>query len=204
MLHLLLEYAYPLMIPLSLVEGPLVALAGGAGAASGRINPFIVYAIVMGGGLFQDVVYYWLGRWAISSDKVRRFAERVGAVRKTLDPLEAAWRHRMFATLAASKFAYGLYAPILVSAGMAKAAFWPFLGESLALSAVVLAGWLGLGFALGSSYGALGAAANWIMGGLGLAAVLALFLIARYARKTLKVRKPDPTAERSSRPSRPA
>jgi membrane protein DedA with SNARE-associated domain len=200
MLHLLLQYAYPLMIPLSLIEGPLVALAGGAGAASGRINPFLVWVIVMGGGLFQDVVYYWLGRWAIGSDKVRRFAERVGWVRQTLGPLAAAWNQRMFATLVASKFAYGLYAPILVSAGMAKAPFWRFLGESMALSAVVLAGWLGLGFGLASSYGALGAAANWVMLGLGVVAIVALFLLARYARKRLKVRKPG----EPNRPSRPA
>jgi len=191
MLHLLLQYAYPLMIPLSLIEGPLVALAGGAGAASGRINPYLVYAIVMGGGLFQDVVYYWLGRWAIGSRSVRRFAECVGWVRQTLDPLSASWNQRMFATLVASKFAYGLYAPILVSAGMAKAPFWRFLGESMVLSAVVLAGWLGFGYGLASSYGALGAAANWVMGGLGVVAIVALVLLARYARKCLKVRKPQ-------------
>ena len=196
MLHLLLQYAYPLMIPLSLIEGPLVALAGGAGAASGRINPYLVYAIVMGGGLFQDVVYYWLGRWAIGSRSVRRFAECVGWVRQTLDPLSASWNQRMFATLVASKFAYGLYAPILVSAGMAKAPFWRFLGESMALSAVVLAAWLGLGYGLGSSYGALGAAANWVMLGFGMVAIVALVLLARYARKRLNLhrsgrREPD-------------
>jgi len=199
MLQLLLQYAYPLMIPLSLIEGPLVALAGGAGAASGRINPFVVWAIVMGGGLFQDVVYYWLGRWAIGSHKVRRFAERVGWVRRTLGPLEAAWNQRMFATLVASKFAYGLYAPILVSAGMAKAPFWRFLGESLALSAVVLAGWLALGYGLGSSYGALGADANWAMAVLGVAAIAALVLLARYARGRLNLHA-DSAASRQGSP----
>jgi membrane protein DedA with SNARE-associated domain len=202
MLHLLLQYAYPLMIPLSLIEGPLVALAGGAGAASGRINPFFVYAIVMGGGLFQDVTYYWLGRRAIGSQKVRRLAERVGMMKTALCPLEIAWRREMFATLVASKFAYGLYAPILVSAGMAKAPFWRFLGESMALSAVVLAGWLGLGYGLGSSYGALGTAANWIMLGLGVVAIVALFLVARYARRRLRAQKPG--QGEPSRPTRPA
>jgi membrane protein DedA with SNARE-associated domain len=202
MLQLLLQYAYPLMIPLSLIEGPLVALAGGAGAASGKINPFVVWAIVMGGGLFQDLAYYGLGRWAVGSGKVRRLAERVGWVRETLGPLQAAWSRKMFVTLLASKFAYGLYAPILVSAGMAGAPFWRFLGESLALSAVVLAGWLGLGFGLVHSYGALGAAANWVMAGLGAVAIVALVLLARYARKCLKLQQPK--AAGPSRPTRPA
>jgi len=35
----LLSYAYPVMIPLSLIEGPTVALAVGAGTASGVVSP---------------------------------------------------------------------------------------------------------------------------------------------------------------------
>jgi membrane protein DedA with SNARE-associated domain len=131
-------------------------------------------------------------------------AQRLGAVRKTLGPLEIAWRREMFATLVASKFAYGLYAPILVSAGMAKAPFWRFLGESMALSAVVLAGWLGLGFGLASSYGALGAAANWVMLGLGVVAVATLFLLARYARRRLNLHRPKPKDGEPSPSKRPA
>ncbi|HEX4197426.1 MAG TPA: hypothetical protein VHZ26_08290 [Caulobacteraceae bacterium] len=183
MLQLLIAYAYPLMIPLSLVEGPMVALAAGVGAAMGRINPFYAYAIVMGGGLFQDVAYYWLGRWSISSARVRAFAQRTRLISKALRPMEEAWRHRMFATLVASKFAYGLYAPILISAGVAKAPFWRFLGQSMALSAVVLAGWLAAGFAFGRAYGTLGHTASWIMAGLGIVALAGLFFIARQARK---------------------
>lgn len=185
MLHILLAYAYPVMIPLSLVEGPLVALAGGIGAATGRINPFYTYAIVMGGGLFQDVVYYWLGRWAMHSDRARAFVKRTGLDRKALEPLKTAWRERMFATLVASKFAYGLYAPILVSAGMARAPFWRYLGQSMGLSALVLAGWLGAGLGIGRAYGSFGRFASWAMGGLGVMAIVALFAIGRYARGRL-------------------
>lgn len=185
MLHLLIAYAYPLMIPLSLVEGPLVALASGVGASMGRINPWFAYGIVMGGGLFQDVVYYWLGTLVMKSDKVRRLAERTRLVRDTFKPLQAAWRDKTFATLAASKFAYGLYAPIIVSAGMAKAPYWRFLIESLILSGVVLAAWLGAGFGFAKAYGSLGRDASWIMGGLGVVAIAGLFFIGRFARTRL-------------------
>jgi membrane protein DedA with SNARE-associated domain len=185
MLHLLIAHAYPLMIPISLVEGPLVALAGGAGAAAGRINPWFVYAIVMAGGLFQDVAYYWIGRWIMCSPKARAMADHLHLTRKSLAPLESAWREKMFATLVASKFAYGLYAPIIVTAGMSKAPYWRFLGESLALSAVVLAGWLIAGLLLGRAYGALGRDASWVMAGLGVVAIGGLFWVGRTARKRL-------------------
>ena len=187
MLHLLLQYAYPLMIPLSLIEGPIVALAGGVGTASGRINPFFVFAIVMGGGLFQDVVYYGLGRWACRSQTMRRRIENMKSVRKVLGPLKMAWRERLFLTLVASKFAYGLYGPILITAGMTKAPFWRYLGESLALSAVVLAAWEAAGFGLARAYGQLGLAANWVMIGLGVLAIGMLWLISRWAKKRLDV-----------------
>lgn len=190
MLHLLLQYAYPLMIPLSLIEGPIVALAGGAGTAAGKINPFVVFAIVMGGGLFQDVAYYGLGRWACRTQKTRAWIENLKPVKQVLGPLKTAWRERLFLTLVASKFAYGLYAPILITAGITKAPFWRYLAESLALSAVVLAGWEAAGFGLARAYGQLGEAANWVMLGLGVLAVGMLWLISRWAKKRLKVETP--------------
>jgi membrane protein DedA with SNARE-associated domain len=189
MLHLLLQYAYPLMIPLSLVEGPIVAMAGGAGAATGKINPLVAYAIVMGGGLFQDVTFYGLGRWARRSERVHRWISRICAVKQVMDPLQAAWRERMFVTLLASKFAYGLYFPIMVSAGLLEAPFWRYLAESILMSAVILAGWEAVGFVLVRAYGQLGPAANWVTFGLGLIGILGLWLIGRWARRRLDLAK---------------
>jgi membrane protein DedA with SNARE-associated domain len=144
----------------------------------------------MGGGLFQDVVYYGLGRAAIGSDKVRAIATRTRLLRDGLGPIQAAWRDRMFATLLASKFAYGLYAPILITAGMAKAPFWRFLGESMSLSALVLAAWLGAGYGLGRAYGGLGHDADWVTAGLGVLGIAGLVFVARYARSHLAQGKP--------------
>jgi membrane protein DedA with SNARE-associated domain len=197
MLHLLLQYAYPLMIPLSLVEGPMVAMAGGAGVATGKIDPFIAYAIVMGGGLFQDVAFYGLGHLARRSERMHRWIDRLCAVRRVMEPLHAAWRERMFLTLLASKFAYGLYFPIMVSAGLLGAPFWRYLAESILMSAVILAGWEAVGFLLVSAYGQLGSAANWVTAGLGILGIVGLWLIGRWARRRLDLSGPRV-------PSRPA
>lgn len=193
MLHLLLQYAYPLMIPLSLIEGPIVAMAGGAGAAAGQIDPFIAYAIVMGGGLFQDVTFYGLGHLARRSERVRGWIERICALRQVMDPLHAAWRERMFLTLLASKFAYGLYFPIMVSAGLLQAPFWRYLAESILMSAVILAGWEALGYGLVRAYGQLGSAANWVTAGLGLLGILGIWLIGRWARRRVTLAPSAPS-----------
>jgi membrane protein DedA with SNARE-associated domain len=187
MLHLLLTYAYQAMIPLSLIEGPIVAVAAGAGVATGKINPAYAALIIAFGAFFQDTVYYWLGRWAQSKPKVRAFATRARLLRDTVQPLEAAWRSNMFVTLVSSKFAYGLYGPILVTAGMACAPFAPFLLESLALSAVVLGAWFGVGVGLEHMYGALGHEnyASYAIAGVGVLGLVALFFIGRHARERL-------------------
>jgi membrane protein DedA with SNARE-associated domain len=165
-------------------------MAGGAGVATGKIDPLIAYAIVMGGGLFQDVTFYGLGRMARRSERVRRWIEHICAVRTVIEPLHAAWRERMFLTLRASKFAYGLYFPAMVSAGLLEAPFWRYLGESILMSAVILAGWEAAGYFLVRAYGELGPAANGVTLGLGLSGILGLWLIGRWARRRLEAAQP--------------
>ena len=188
MLHLLLTHAYAAIIPLSLIEGPIVALAAGAGVATGKVNPAYAALIIAFGAFFQDTVYYWIGRWTESKPKVRAFAKRTRLLRDTVQPLKEAWRTHMFMTLVSSKFAYGLYGPILVTAGMASAPFGPFLLMSLAMSAVVLGTWFGVGMVLERVYGALGGASSYAMTGIGVLGIVALYLIGRRARKRLERR----------------
>jgi membrane protein DedA with SNARE-associated domain len=185
------EFAYTsMMIPLSLVEGPVVALAAGAGMATHQINPLIAGLVLAFGAMFQDTAYYWLGRWANSSSKIRAFATRTRLIRNALQPLEAAWRNALFATLVSSKFAYGLYAPMLVTAGMARAPFGRFLALSLAVSAILLGAWFGAGYALARVYGALGEEhyAPFIVIGVGFLGLVMLFILARHVRKRLDLK----------------
>lgn len=178
------------MVPLSLVEGPIVALGAGAGMATGQINPLFAGPILAFGAAFQDTVYYWLGRLAAASPRVKALATRVRLLRNTLQPLQAAWRNAMFATLLGSKFAYGLYAPMLVTAGMARAPFARFLTLSLAVSAVILGAWFAAGYGLVRAYGALGEQhyAAYVVTGVGLLGLAGLFFIARHVRKRLNLK----------------
>jgi membrane protein DedA with SNARE-associated domain len=184
------DLAYGVMIPLSLVEGPIVALGAGAGMATGQINPVFAGLILAFGATFQDTVYYWLGRWADSSPRVRAFATRTRLIRVALHPLEAAWRNALFATLLSAKFAYGLYGPMLVTAGMARTPFGRFLALSLAVSAVMLGAWFAAGYGLARAYGALGEEhyAPFVVIGAGVLGLAGLFVIARHVRKRLNLK----------------
>lgn len=188
MLHFLLTHAYQAMIPLALFEGPIVAVASGAGVATGKINPVYAALIIAFGALFQDTLYYWIGRWTESKPGVRAFAKRARLLRDTVQPLKDAWHHDFFLTVVTSKFAYGLYAPILVTAGMAGLPFGRFLMLSLAVSAVVLGAWFGAGFGLERLNDSLGDMkfTPYITAGLGLIGLIALGYVGIRARKRLK------------------
>ena len=70
---------------------------------------------------------------------------------------------------------------------MAAVPFVRFLLFSLLLSALVLGAWFAAGFGLERTYGALGQQryASYVMWGIGVLGLIALFLVARHARSRL-------------------
>lgn len=187
-LSAILRNAYAVMIPLSLIEGPMVAIGSGIGAALGYVDPFLAFAIILAGSMFQDFAYYGLGRWAASVEKVRRFATRTRLIRDSFLPIEQSWRKNMFLTLLISKLAYGLYAPFIVTAGLAAVPFVGFLAWSVAISAIFLGAWLALGYGLARFYGylhATGALAPYVVGAAGVFGLVLAFFVMRHARRRL-------------------
>ena len=189
MLQFLLHHPYPVVGLVALIEGPLVAMASGVGFALGYINPVIVFALVWFGALVQDLVFYGVGRLAERSPRVRWFAQRTKLAQETLVPLEVSWRREMLLTLLFAKLSYGLYPPLVVAAGMAKAPFWRFLALSMGIEAPLDWIWIGIGYAMARSYGASGRLAPYVTTALGLAAVFGLYRLIRHARRSLSARQ---------------
>ena len=192
MIHLFLHNIYVVIGFFAVVEGPIVAIGAGVGFALGYVNPFAAYAIVLGGAIVQDLVYYWLGRWAASVEKVREIATRTRLIRKNFLTLETSWREDMLATLALSKFAYGLYAPFIISAGMSAVPFRKFMLYSVGMAGLVIAFWCGLGYGFAKLYGVGGHFGRYAVIGLGIVAIVAMFFLMRHARRHL-----DPGKARS-------
>jgi membrane protein DedA with SNARE-associated domain len=185
MIHLFLHNIYVVIGFFAIVEGPIVAICAGVGFALGYVNPFAGYAIVLGGAIVQDVAYYWLGRWAASVEKVREIATRTRLIRKNFLTLETAWRKDMLVTLALSKFAYGLYAPFIISAGMSAVPFRKFMLASIGMAMVVIGFWCGVGYGFAKLYGTGGDFGRYAVIGLGIVAIVAMFFVMRHARRHL-------------------
>ena len=152
----LLHNAYFLLIPLAIIEGPLVALLCGIAVAFGYLNPFIAWGILVGGDILPDLMYYWLGRWGATIGSVRTFATRTKLIRENLAQLEFLWREHFLPALVAAKLAYGVAPPLIVSVGLSKIPVWKFVGYSLLISSVYLGALMWLGFGLAQTFGDAG------------------------------------------------
>jgi membrane protein DedA with SNARE-associated domain len=58
----LITYGGALILPLSVIEGPFVALLSGFLSAQGYIAWYVATGLLLAGDLIGDVLYYWLGR----------------------------------------------------------------------------------------------------------------------------------------------
>jgi len=181
----LLHNPYWAIVPLSVVEGPIAAVGCGVGAALGYVDPFLAFAALMAGSLIQDLIYYGLGRWAAGSSRMRDFATRRRLLRSTMAPIEAAWRGHMVVTLLTLKFAYGLYAPFLVTAGFRSIPLIRLLVISMAWSALALIAWIAIGYGLTRFWGMTGHFAPYLVGAIGVGGLLAMVLVIRRARRRL-------------------
>lgn len=149
----LIHGAYWFLIPLAVIEGPLLALLCGVAARFGYINPFIAWGILVAGDLFPDIVYYWLGRWGATMPRVRAFATRTKLIRENLPDLEAAWRQNFFLALACAKLAYGVSPPLIVSIGLSGIPATRFFLSSIVIAVVYLGFLVGVGFGVGHAFG---------------------------------------------------
>lgn len=153
MLHLVLSHAYLFLIPLAILEGPLLAIACGVAAGLGALNPFVAYAILIGGDLGPDLMYYGIGRWGATLPFVRRYASRIRAVRENFLSLEQLWDTHPLATMASAKLSYLISPALIVSVGLSGMPLGRFVFYSLTVSTVWLGALAALGYGFAKMYG---------------------------------------------------
>ncbi len=144
-----------ILLPLAILEGPIVTVLAGYAARLGIFQVPVAFAIVVLGDLVGDSVLYMLGRSGLRRIPVRWLA-RLG-----LDPDREATLSSHFAekggrTLILGKITHSAGAPILVAAGLARMPFLPFLWYNLLGTLPKSAVFLALGYMLGEAATHLG------------------------------------------------
>lgn len=153
MLHAVFSHAYFFLIPLAILEGPLLAIVCGIAAGLGALNPFIAYGILIGGDLGPDLMYYTIGRWGATLPFVRRYATRIKAIRENFLALEQLWHTHPLTTMASAKLSYLVSPALIVSVGLSGMPLRRFVFCSLAVSTLYMGALAALGFGFGKAYG---------------------------------------------------
>ncbi len=188
MVAALVAYRYWVLAPLALIEGPLVALGCGVAASLGFINPVIAWGMLVAGDLIPDLMYYSIGRHGSEAAFLTRW-KLLRNVKESLESLSDLWHRHGLLMMINTKLAYGLSAPLIVSAGIVRLPLSTFVRYSLAVSGPFLASLVAAGYYLTSYYAALKELIEnaEVFLGVGAALILlVLFFGARYFRSNVR------------------
>jgi membrane protein DedA with SNARE-associated domain len=115
--RIILTYRYWILIPLSFVEGPIVAFATAALAARGYFNLWVAFWLFVLKDVIVDGGYYYVGRFVAEGRISARFMGNAYVIR-SIDRVRSHWETHAWRTMIAGKLCWGLGPALLASGGI--------------------------------------------------------------------------------------
>lgn len=151
--RLILEYRYWILIPLSFIEGPIIAFVAGTLASVGYFNMYFLAPLFFIRDVGLDGVYYAIGYFGARSGFAQRMMAKLGVTEDHLDEIRVLWTKRPGITLFIGKLSYGIASAFIVVAGMIRMPLGKFFAYGSLVAIVQYGGLLFLGYFVGSSLG---------------------------------------------------
>ncbi len=168
MIALLMTYKYLILIPLSIIEGPIVTIGAGFLVTLGVFNPLVVYVIMVIGDIIGDAGVYFIGYHGKKLLKYFRVTE------EKLEKAKEYFRKNHHKALAMSKLVHGLGFTGLIAAGALHVPYKRYFITCASISVVQSAVMLAIGVLFGHAYVQIGKYLNFYAAG---ASVLVLVII---------------------------
>lgn len=148
-LKLLETYTYFAIFPISVLEGPVIAILSGFLVSIGVLNLYITGAILIAGDIVGDLTYYGLGRLG-EGNIIRRWGHHFGITHERVQYFKDQFlKHDIKLILFSKTQPAG--AVILFAAGVSNMPFWRFLSYSIVGSIPKATLFMAAGFYLGAS-----------------------------------------------------
>lgn len=151
--QLILQYRYWILIPLSFIEGPIVAFIAGALAALNYFNIYALAIIFFLRDVGGDGLYYAIGYFGGHRPFTHRALRRIGVTESHMEKVRAFWLKRPGVTMFFGKLAYGIAAAFIVAAGIMKMPLRIFILYGSLIAVLQYGTLLVLGYFLGASFG---------------------------------------------------
>ena len=152
--QVLIHYRYWILIPLALLEGPIVAFVTGTLSSLGYFNPFVAFWIFVVKDMVVDGLYYALGRIAGDRPFVTRLLMRAHVTGEELQRVRSLWDRHGWRTMFVGKLSFGLAPIFLAVAGIVALPAATFFRYAVGVALVQYVVLLALGFYFGQAIGA--------------------------------------------------
>lgn len=185
--QLIVEYRWWILIPLTFLEGPIVAFVAGTLASLGYFNVYLLFAIFFARDVSVDLGCYLLGRFAWRTAFVRRFLTRVGVTQEEIDDIRPLWANNPGKTMFFSKLSYGVAAGLIVVAGVVEMPLKKFMAWGAVIAVLHYGVLLVLGYYFGGAFGTVSQLLeniSYVIGGIALV-ITAYYFFKRYMRRRL-------------------
>ena len=150
---LILQYRYWILIPLTFIEGPLVAFVAGTLASLGYFNIYLLALLFFVRDVGLDGVYYAVGHYGGRTVFVQRMFVKIGITPDHLEQVRLLWEKRPGMTMFIGKLSYGIAAAFVVVAGTVRMPLLKFFKYGIIVAVLQYGTLLILGYYLGASLG---------------------------------------------------
>ncbi|MFZ3043909.1 MAG: hypothetical protein WA058_02245 [Minisyncoccia bacterium] len=151
--QLILQYRYWILIPLSLIEGPVVAFIAGTLASVGFFNIYFLAILFFVRDVGLDGIYYAMGYFGGHTAFAERMLAKIGVTESHLEKVRALWEKRPFMTMFIGKLSYGIASAFIVVAGMVNMPLRIFFRYGIIVAILEYGSLLFAGYFLGASLG---------------------------------------------------
>jgi membrane-associated protein len=151
--ELILQYRYWILIPLTFIEGPVVAFVAGTLASAGIFNLYFLAVLFFVRDVGLDIAYYAIGHFGGRTAFTRRMMVKIGITEDHLEEIRLLWERRPGWTMFIGKLSYGIASAFIVVAGMVKMPFSLFLKYGILVAILQYGILLLAGYFLGESLG---------------------------------------------------
>jgi len=171
--QLLLTYKYLILMPLAIIEGPIVAVICGFLVTINILNPLLVYVILVVGDIVGDGIIYYIGYSG------KRFLKYFKVTEEKLEKAKKYFQENHKKAIFMSKLAHGIGFTGLIAAGALHVPYKRYFKTCTSISLVQSAVMITIGILFGHAYVVIGKYLDYYAAGVSvivLTIILFLFI----------------------------
>ena len=146
MIELLLTYKYLIIIPLAIIEGPIVTIVVGFLVTLKVFNPFVVYGVMVIGDVVGDGIIYYVGHSG------KKFLHYFKISEEKIEKVKQYFKDNHIKAIIVSKLLHGVGFTGLIAAGVSHVPYKRYLATCIIISSIQSFIMLMIGILFGNAY----------------------------------------------------